>query len=75
MKPENELKLGAVLWVIGFVGCMLTSFYITKNAYILYSISGSSLAMGLVLIWCGAFDMFCDEFEDEVKNSYFGEGR
>lgn len=70
MTPPNEIKLGLSLWAVGIIGCLLTVFYVTKHEEVLYLFFGSILAMGLVLTWCGAFDLFCDDFEEEIKDSY-----
>jgi len=70
MTPPNEIKLGIGLWAVGIIGCLLTVFYVTKHEGVLYLISGCIFAIGIALTWCGAFDFFCDDFDEEIKDSY-----
>jgi len=70
MTPPNEIKLGIGLWAVGIIGCVLTVLYATEHEEVLYLISGSVLAIGTVFKWCGAFDLLCDDFDEEIKDSY-----
>ena len=70
MTAQKEIKLGVFLWLVGISGCLWAALYITKHEGTVYLFFGSIFAMGLGLTWCGVFDLLCDEFEDEVKDSY-----
>ena len=70
MIPHKEIIIGFILWLTGASGCILTAFYVTKNEGVLYLFFGSILAIGFILIWCGVFDIVCDDFEGEIKDSY-----
>lgn len=69
----KEICQGIALWILGVVGIIFTLMYVTKHALYLYILFGSFFAMGVVLILVGVFDYLVDDFEEEVKKSYWVE--
>lgn len=70
MKPEHEALLGLALWGIG-VGvlagvALATPRFFTEGLW-LGTLFG---ALGMVLMIVGCVDMFCDDWEDEIKKGY-----
>ena len=72
MKAETDLYLGAALWLFGMavmVGVALaTPRFFTEGM----ALGGLTATLGLYILGCACWDLFVDEFEDNIKENYHG---